>query len=118
MTDPRRVLILGADGFIGRHLAFALRAGGWQVLAQARHPGRLAAMGFATLAADLTHPATHDPAFWGPHLPPGTALVNAAGLLTGPKWWRRSARPWCWRIGCSPCRRGSRSPPPACGWRI
>ncbi|MBP9183312.1 MAG: hypothetical protein KBF78_09285 [Fuscovulum sp.] len=85
MTDPGRVLILGADGFIGRHLAFALRAGGWQVLAQARHPGRLAAMGFATLAADLAHPATHDPAFWAPHLPPGTALVNAAGLLTGPE---------------------------------
>lgn len=79
----RRVLVLGADGFIGRHLAFGLRAAGWQVTAQARRAGRLAEMGFATLKADLTDPATHAPAFWAKVLPPGTALVNAAGLLTG-----------------------------------
>lgn len=83
MTPPRKVLILGADGFIGRHLAFALRDAGWQVTAQARTPARLAAMGFATLNADLTDPATHSPAFWARHLPDGTALVYAAGLLTG-----------------------------------
>lgn len=79
----RRVLVLGADGFIGRHLAFGLRAAGWQVTAQARRVERLAEMGFATLKADLTDPATHAPAFWAKALPPGTALVNAAGLLTG-----------------------------------
>jgi uncharacterized protein YbjT (DUF2867 family) len=79
----RQVLILGADGFIGRHLAFGLRAKGWSVTAQARSPSRLAAMGFATLRADLTDPATHAPAFWAPHLPEGAALVSAAGLLTG-----------------------------------
>ena len=79
----RRVLVLGADGFIGRHLAFGLRAAGWQVTAQARRVDRLAAMGFATLKADLTDPATHAPGFWTGTLPPGTGLVNAAGLLTG-----------------------------------
>ena len=26
-----RVLLLGADGFIGRHIAFALRRAGWQI---------------------------------------------------------------------------------------
>ena len=78
-----QVLILGADGFIGRHLAFGLRAKGWSVTAQARNPGRLAAMDFQTLRADLTDPATHSPAFWFPHLPEGAALVDAAGLLTG-----------------------------------
>lgn len=78
-----RVLILGADGFIGRHLAFGLRAAGWQVTAQARRAERLAQMGFAVLQADLTDPATHAPEFWAAALPPGTALVNAAGLLTG-----------------------------------
>lgn len=83
MSGPGRVLILGADGFIGRHLAFHLRGAGWQVTAQARQPQRLAVMGFATLQADLADPATHDPAFWVPHLPEGCALVNAAGLLTG-----------------------------------
>lgn len=80
----RRVLILGADGFIGRHLAFGLRAKGWAVTAQARDPRRLEAMGFATLRAELTDPASHSPAFWAPHLTEGAALINAAGLLTGP----------------------------------
>jgi uncharacterized protein YbjT (DUF2867 family) len=79
----RQVLILGADGFIGRHLVFGLRASGWSVTAQARTPARLAAMGFSTLKADLTDPATHVPDFWRPHLPEGAALVDAAGLLTG-----------------------------------
>ncbi|NUB44056.1 complex I NDUFA9 subunit family protein [Fertoebacter nigrum] len=78
-----RVLILGADGFIGRHIAFHLRGAGAEVIAQARDPRRLARMGFAVVAADLADPACHDPAFWHPHLPPGTCLVNAAGLLTG-----------------------------------
>ena len=77
------VLILGADGFIGRHIAFALRAAGHEVTALARRPERLAAMGFATLRADLTDPACHSPAFWRPHLSGDTHLVNAAGLLTG-----------------------------------
>lgn len=78
-----KVLVLGADGFIGRHIAFALRAAGWDVTAQARRTGRLQAMGFHTLEADLANPACHEPAFWQPHLPSGAALVNAAGLLTG-----------------------------------
>lgn len=80
----KRVLILGADGFIGRHIAFALREAGWQVIAHARTPRALSAMGFQTLRADLTDPATHDPGFWRPHLA-GAALVNTAGLLTGPE---------------------------------
>jgi len=77
-----KVLVLGADGFIGRHIAFHLRQAGHEVLAQARRIGALQAMGFATLKADLTDPATHDPAFWRPHLQ-GAHLINAAGLLTG-----------------------------------
>ncbi len=78
----RPVLILGADGFIGRHLAFAFRAQGRAVIAVARRTGPLARMGFTTLRADLCDPATHDPAFWHPHLGAGD-VVNAAGLLTG-----------------------------------
>jgi uncharacterized protein YbjT (DUF2867 family) len=83
MATGRQVLILGADGFIGRHLAFALRARGWMVTAQARRSDRLRAMGFAVLGVDLTDPACHEPGFWTPYLPPGAALVDAAGLLTG-----------------------------------
>ncbi len=78
-----KVLVLGADGFIGRHLAFHLRNHGIEVTAQARQPRRLATMGFATLKADLTDPATHSPAFWRPHLQPATHVINAAGVLTG-----------------------------------
>lgn len=77
-----KVLILGADGFIGRHIAFHLRAKGHEVVAHARRTGRLAEMGFQTLAADLTDPACHDPAFWRVRVA-GHHLINAAGLLTG-----------------------------------
>lgn len=79
-----KVVVLGADGFIGRHVALGLRAAGHEVVACARRTDRLAQMGFAVLRADLTDPATHDPAFWRPHLK-GAALVNLAGLLTGPE---------------------------------
>ncbi|MCA0870943.1 NAD-dependent epimerase/dehydratase family protein [Seohaeicola saemankumensis] len=80
----RRVLILGADGFIGRHLAFGMRANGWQVIACARRTARLDRMGFATLRADLSDSETHDPAFWKGHIGDGPiAVINSAGLLTG-----------------------------------
>lgn len=82
MTEaPGTVLILGADGFIGRHLAFGLRNKGWTVIASARRPKRLAQMGFDTLKADLTAPRTASPEFWRPHLSGVTHLVNAAGVL-------------------------------------
>lgn len=77
------ILILGADGFIGRHIAFALRSAGWEVLASARHTARLERMGFATLSVDLSDPACHDPGFWRPRVEGVTHVVNAAGLLTG-----------------------------------
>ena len=43
------------------------------MIAVARRTGPLARMGFATLRADLSDPATHDPAFWQPHLAAGDA---------------------------------------------
>jgi uncharacterized protein YbjT (DUF2867 family) len=82
VTD-RKVLILGADGFIGRHIAFALRAAGWTVVACARNPQRLARMGFATCAIDLQNPRFHVADGWTPHVAGITHVVNAAGLLTG-----------------------------------
>lgn len=78
-----KVLVLGADGFIGRHIIFALRAAGVAVLASGRRTTALKELGFQTLKADLTDPSTHDPAFWRPHLAGGVHLVNAAGILTG-----------------------------------
>jgi len=82
MTTPQ-TLLLGAAGFIGQHIAIALRKAGHNVLASARNTRRLTAMGFDTLQADLTDPATHSPDFWRPLVENCTRVVNCAGLLTG-----------------------------------
>ncbi|AXX98933.1 SDR family oxidoreductase [Profundibacter amoris] len=82
MPAPQ-TLLLGAAGFIGQHIAIALRDAGHNVLACARDTRRLTAMGFDTLAADLTDPATHSPEFWRPHVENCTRVINCAGLLTG-----------------------------------
>lgn len=81
----RKVLLLGADGFIGRHIALHLKQKGWHVLASARRTERLEQMGFETLRADLTSDVCHSPEFWRAHLGDCTDVVNAAGLLTGSK---------------------------------
>ncbi len=50
MSDPKGpILLLGAAGFIGQHIAIALRDAGYTVLASARNTTRLSAMGFQTL---------------------------------------------------------------------
>ncbi len=76
-----RVLLLGADGFIGRHIAAALRDAGYAPLCVARRTSALAAQGYEVLRADLTDTSTHDTAFWQPHLAEAVGVVNAAGLL-------------------------------------
>ncbi|OUS22276.1 hypothetical protein A9Q95_04560 [Rhodobacterales bacterium 59_46_T64] len=78
-----RILLLGADGFVGRHIAFRLRAQGHDIVASARRPARLAQMGFEILPCDLTDRTARKPAFWQPHLQNIDAIINAAGLLTG-----------------------------------
>ena len=77
-----KVLILGADGFIGRHLAFGLRAAGWPVVASARRCGRLARMGFETVEADLAAPEAATVDFWQGRLAGVSHVVNAAGVLS------------------------------------
>lgn len=77
------ILLLGAGGFIGQHIAFALREAGYSVLASARDTRRLTTMGFQTLEADLTDPQTHSPDFWRPRLTKCSHVINCAGLLTG-----------------------------------
>jgi len=78
-----RILILGADGFIGRHIAFECRAAGWEVIACARRTKALKHMRFEVMQADLTSPACHDPVFWTKQITRCDYVVNAAGLLTG-----------------------------------
>lgn len=83
MTSNGKVLILGADGFIGRHIAFALRTAGWQVTAHARDARAMSCMGFDTIGIDLADPVCHVPEFWSDALADGAHVINAAGLLTG-----------------------------------
>ncbi|WP_028311625.1 SDR family oxidoreductase [Derxia gummosa] len=70
---PLTVLILGARGFIGRHLAEALAARGHHVLGTARRAGP------ATIAADFTRDLS--PAVWLPRLAGVDVVVNAVGIL-------------------------------------
>ncbi|RMX15167.1 NAD-dependent epimerase/dehydratase family protein [Vandammella animalimorsus] len=64
------VLLCGANGFIGRHIAQALHRAGWQVRAASRH---------SSPAVDFTQAST--PAHWAPLLHGAQAVVNAVGLL-------------------------------------
>lgn len=83
MSKPnRQILLLGAAGFIGQHIAIALREAGFSVLASARNTTRLTALGFDCLQADLTDPKTHSADFWRPHLTGCSHAINCAGLLT------------------------------------
>jgi uncharacterized protein YbjT (DUF2867 family) len=80
---PPRTILLGADGFIGRHLAYGLRDLGHTVVCVARNPAALGAMGFETIAADFTAPHAQTTEFWQKHLSTADHLVNCAGLLNG-----------------------------------
>lgn len=74
------VLIVGAGGFIGRHVAGRLLAAGARVTLAARAPGRLArSFPMAeTLVCDLTHDTAAD---WMPRLAGIDAVVNCAGII-------------------------------------
>jgi uncharacterized protein YbjT (DUF2867 family) len=67
-----RILLLGANGFIGGRIAAALRARGHAVLACGRD---------AAVPADLTRDGKAE---WLPRLAGIDAVVNAAGALHGP----------------------------------
>lgn len=69
-------LLLGASGFIGAHIAAALRRGGWRVVAVVRPRSRLAA---DERGADLARMLRADD--WAPLLDGIGAIVNAAGIL-------------------------------------
>lgn len=69
-----RILICGANGFIGRHLAARLSAAGHTVLRGVRHPANP-----DEVAMDFTY--DDDPAFWRARLQGVDAVVNAVGIL-------------------------------------
>ncbi|MBN9467057.1 SDR family oxidoreductase [Brevundimonas sp.] len=76
-----RVLVLGANGFIGSHVAAALSAEGWTVRAGARRiaePARRAPA-FDWAAADFARLTTAEA--WAPLLAGVSAVVNCVGVL-------------------------------------
>lgn len=82
MQKPR-ILLLGADGFIGRHIAFYLQEQGYNLLCSARNPSALKQMGFKVFKADLTDPTSGDPNFWRSATDGVEVIINAAGMLKG-----------------------------------
>ena len=76
-----RVLVLGASGFIGAHVAAALAAAGWTVRAGARRPeaARRLAPSHDWVRAEFAE--LTDPAAWTPLLEGVDAVVNCVGVL-------------------------------------
>jgi uncharacterized protein YbjT (DUF2867 family) len=79
-----RILVLGAGGFIGRHIVAELLSAGHHVTGTARSTKALAAAfpQANILAFDLAR--TINPEDWAIHLSDVDVVVNAAGLLRGP----------------------------------
>ncbi len=77
MSPPRRVLITGASGFIGRHLVVRLAGSGWRVRAAARDPAGLAALpGIEPVQlGDLAGPFD-----WTPLLRDVSHVIHLAGI--------------------------------------
>lgn len=77
----RTVLVLGANGFIGSHVAAALSRAGWSVRAGARRPdqARARAPGNDWVRADFARLTTAEA--WAPLLVGVDAVVNCVGVL-------------------------------------
>ncbi len=75
-----KVVLVGATGFVGRHLLTALHAAGHQLIATRRHPQPPSLPGVQWLQLDLDRLAREPGSF---ELPADTdLLINAAGLLS------------------------------------
>ncbi len=78
-----KVLLTGANGFIGRYLLTALIAAGHEVVPAVRRPAetdRLLATR-ASIRIDFNHATT--PGDWLPHLAGIDTVINCAGILQG-----------------------------------
>ena len=73
------VLLTGASGFIGSHLAKALAAAGHRVICAVRNPGSRHDPRFGYIAADFTR--DFDSSAWLPRLAGVDVIINAVGII-------------------------------------
>jgi uncharacterized protein YbjT (DUF2867 family) len=78
-----RILLTGANGFIGRYLLARLIDAGYDVVPAVRNPAQMDAMlgKPLSLAVDFNHDIT--PEVWTPRLAGFDAVINCAGILQG-----------------------------------
>lgn len=74
-----RVLLTGANGFIGRHILAGLEAAGHQVVAAVRDPEALQRPDLETVRIDFNRDT--DAAVWAARLARFDAVINCAGVL-------------------------------------
>lgn len=72
-----KVLVTGAAGYLGEHVARAFREAGHDVTAMVRRPEQLAESGYRVVAGDLERPQS-----WSAALEGQDALVNVAGAVS------------------------------------
>lgn len=81
--QTQTVLVLGGNGFVGRHLCSALIAAGYAVRLPTRHPGRATDLrvlpGLEIVAADVNDPGTLAVLLRGCR-----AVINLVGILNEP----------------------------------
>lgn len=73
------VLLAGASGFIGRHLADALASSRHRVICAMRRPSPVSDPRFRHVAADFTR--DFDVADWAPHVAGVDVVINAVGIV-------------------------------------
>src|SRR5690349_2474101 len=78
-----RILLTGANGFIGRYLLARLVDAGYDVIPAVRNPARIDAVAGKprALAVDFNRDIT--PQAWTPRLAGIDAVINCAGILQG-----------------------------------
>lgn len=91
-----RVLVLGANGFVGSAIVAALVRAGMTVRCVVRDPDKLVSRfpGIETVKSNLRDESARDPEYWTEALTGVDAVVNAAGVLQPRR--ERDA----WRVHC------------------